>query len=283
MNNKLNIGFIGQGWVGKNYADNFENRGYKIVRFGLEPIFHTNKDLIKKCQVVFIAVPTPTTVSGFDSSIVDSVIHLVDEGGIVVIKSTMSIGESRKIQEKHPKHIIIHAPEFLSESSAYQDASNPERNIIGISKYSDEYMNAAKLVLSVLPEAPFSLVCVYEEAEFIKYSHNIHGYIQVVFGNLLLELADELKLNWEHLFESFKADPLMVARYLNPVHKSGKGAGGNCFIKDFEAFLRVFKSHIKDGLSVNVLESIRDKNIDLLIKSNKDIDKLVGVYGNRIK
>ena len=39
MNNdkkEIKIGFIGQGWIGKNYADNFEQRGYDIVRYGME-------------------------------------------------------------------------------------------------------------------------------------------------------------------------------------------------------------------------------------------------------
>ncbi len=29
----MKIGFIGQGWIGKNYADDFEHRGYRVVRY----------------------------------------------------------------------------------------------------------------------------------------------------------------------------------------------------------------------------------------------------------
>ena len=54
------IGFIGQGWIGKNYADDFEERGFEVVRYGLEPEFAENKDRIKDCDIVFVAVPTPT-------------------------------------------------------------------------------------------------------------------------------------------------------------------------------------------------------------------------------
>ena len=28
----MKIGFIGQGWIGKNYADDFDARGYAVVR-----------------------------------------------------------------------------------------------------------------------------------------------------------------------------------------------------------------------------------------------------------
>ena len=41
------IGFIGQGWIGKNYANDFEARGYQTIRYSLEEPYLQNKDLIK--------------------------------------------------------------------------------------------------------------------------------------------------------------------------------------------------------------------------------------------
>ena len=77
---KPRIGFIGQGWIGKNYADDFERRGYHTVRYALEPQYVGNKEKIKDCDIVFIAVPTPTTPAGFDSSIVEGALSLVGAG-----------------------------------------------------------------------------------------------------------------------------------------------------------------------------------------------------------
>ena len=37
------IGFCGQGWIGKNYADDFERRGYYVVRYSLEKQYIKNK------------------------------------------------------------------------------------------------------------------------------------------------------------------------------------------------------------------------------------------------
>ena len=37
------IGFIGQGWIGKNYADDFERRGFKTVRYSLDKNYLPNK------------------------------------------------------------------------------------------------------------------------------------------------------------------------------------------------------------------------------------------------
>ena len=45
MKNKK-IGFIGQGWIGKNYSDDFEKRGYEIVRYSLEEPYVKNKEKI---------------------------------------------------------------------------------------------------------------------------------------------------------------------------------------------------------------------------------------------
>ena len=88
-NKKPLIGFIGQGFVGKAYADDFENRGFKNVRYALEEPYRNNKDLIKDCDIVFIAVPTPTTEKGFDDSIIRGAVKLVGKGKIAVIKSTI--------------------------------------------------------------------------------------------------------------------------------------------------------------------------------------------------
>ena len=61
MNTKEKIGFIGQGFIGKNYADDFERRGFEVIRYALEEPYRANKEKIRECDIVFIAVPTPTT------------------------------------------------------------------------------------------------------------------------------------------------------------------------------------------------------------------------------
>ena len=86
------LGFIGQGFVGKAHADEFERRGFKTVRYALEEPYRDNKDKIKDCDVVFIAVPTPTTEKGFDDSIIRKAIKLVGKGKVAVIKSSILPG-----------------------------------------------------------------------------------------------------------------------------------------------------------------------------------------------
>lgn len=279
----MKIGFIGQGWIGKHYADDFENRGYDVVRYSKEPQYEMNKDKIGSCKIVFIAVPTPTTPKGYDSSIIEKVVSLVSPKSIAVIKSTILPGVARRIQKKYPDRIVLHSPEFLSEATAAKDAKEPFMNIVGIDTKSNQHKSAAKLVHSVLPKAPHSKTISYEEAELIKYAHNCSGYTQIIFFNLIYDAAQKVGANWSEIEPILKADPLIPNRYASPIHKSGRGAGGNCFIKDFEAFRNFYDKTVKDSLGSKVLASMKSKNIDLLVKSKKDIDLLKGVYGKKIK
>lgn len=276
----MKIGFIGQGWIGKNYANDFENRGFNVVRYALEEPYASNKALLAGCDIVFIAVPTPTTQDGFNRKIVENVLPLVGNGKIAVIKSTLIPGTTKELSLLFPNIHVLHSPEFLTEATAKEDAERPTRNIVGIPFETETYTEVAKKVLAVLPNSPFNQVCLSDEAEIIKYAHNIHGYIQVVFSNILFDLSSKYDSRWEELKRAFIADPMMCHTYLNPIHKSGRGAGGDCFIKDFKAFLTVYERTVGDVAAINVLKALELKNNELLVSTNKDLDLLQGVYGS---
>ena len=128
----LLIGFIGQGWIGKNYADSFCDRGFNVVRYALEEPYIENKERIGDCDIVFIAVPTPTTEDGFNCDVLKKVISLVGKGKVAVIKSTIVPGTTEALQRENPEIIVLHSPEFLEEVKARHDSDNPKRNIIGL-------------------------------------------------------------------------------------------------------------------------------------------------------
>jgi len=273
------IGFIGQGWIGKHYADDFEKRGFSVVRFAKEAPYEKNQAKIADCDVVFIAVPTPTTPEGFDDSIVRSVVGLVGKGKIAVIKSTILPGTTESIQKQYPDIFVLHSPEFLSESTAAHDAAHPQRNIVGVPVWNDVYVKKAHAVLNVLPNSPYQKVCTAKEAELIKYTRNGLGYVRVVFTNLLYDLATKMGADWNVLREAISADPDNGPAYANPVHKSGRGAGGHCFIKDFHSLSEFYKEQLQDERGNTVFESLEQKNNELLVKTGKDLDLLRGVIG----
>lgn len=279
---KPTVGFIGQGFVGKNQADDYERRGYPLIRYSLEPQFVNNKEEISKCDIVFIAVPTATTPDGFDDSIVRQAISLVAPGKIAVIKSTVIPGSTESIQEDYPDIYVLHAPEFLSEATAARDAAFPDRNIVGIPKNTPQYLHAAEKVLASLPLAPYNKICNSKEAELIKYARNTMGFARIVFVNILYDLSLNIGVNWNEIEEAISNDPENGPTYSKPVHKSGRGAGGHCFIKDFSALRKFFIDNIPDKKSASILTALENKNIDLLLTSRKDLDLLKGVYGEKI-
>ena len=275
----MKIGFIGQGWIGKNYADDFERRGFDVVRYAIEKPYVKNKDAIADCDIVFIAVPTPTTPKGFDFSIVRSILKLIGKGKTAVVKSTLLPGTTEVLQKEYPEIYVVHSPEFLTEMTAAYDAANPLRNIIGLPINNKDFQRKAKEVLTVLPKATFELICYSREAEMIKYAGNCFLFTKVVFMNMLFDLSQKLNCDWHTIRDAMVADPRIGKSHMDPLHQSGRGAGGHCFIKDFAAFSRCYEELVADKPGIEALKSFEGKNNDLLIKSNKDLDLLEGVYG----
>lgn len=286
MDTKPKIGFVGQGWIGKNYADDFEERGFSVVRYGLEPQYVGNKDKIKDCDIVFIAVPTPSTPEGFDLSIVRDALSNVGKGKIAVIKSTMQPGSTEALQAAYPDVIVMHSPEFLREANAAYDAAHPARNIIGLPKDAPKYTEAAKQVIAVLPEAAYVRVCTAREAEYIKYAGNGFLFVKVVFANLIHDIAAAEGCDWSTIMEGLAADARIGPSHLKVMHESrpgvppGRGAGGHCFIKDMAALRELYERVLpEDKVGVAVLRALERKNAQLLKESGKDLDLLMGVYG----
>ena len=279
---KYTIGFIGQGWVGRNCADDFENRGYPVVRYALEQPYVENKDRIKECDMVFIAVPTPTVDGKYDDSILRSVVKLVGKGKSVIIKSTVVPGATESIQRENPDIYVFHSPEFLVESTAAYDTAHPNRNLVGIPVVSDAYRTKAQEILDVLPAAPYAKVLPSRDTEFVKYAGNCFLLTKVVFMNILYDLVTRSGGDWESVREAFIHDPRVGASHTNPVHSGGRGAGGDCFIKDFKAFQEVYRREVNDPIGDVVLEAISDKNLQLLVDSGKDIKLVTGVHGKKL-
>jgi UDPglucose 6-dehydrogenase len=276
----VKIGFIGQGWIGKKYADDFQARGYEVIRYALEAPYDGNREAISHCDIVFIAVPTPTLAEGFDDSIVRKVIPLIGQGKIAVVKSTVIPGSTESFQKENPGIFVMHSPEFLVEKTAAYDAAHPNRNIIGIPIDNAVYRGKAQEVLDVLPDAPYARIMAARDAEFVKYAGNCFLLTKVMFMNVLYDLVMATGDDWTSIRDSFIHDPRIGMSHTEPVHESGRGAGGDCFIKDFEAFRKIYMEKVGDIYGEALLAALKDKNIELLVRSGKDLKLVEGVYGD---
>ncbi|MBY0309576.1 hypothetical protein K2Q16_00285 [Patescibacteria group bacterium] len=283
----MTIGFIGQGFIGRHLADDFEERGYRVVRYALEEPYVHNRAAIAECEIVFIAVPTPTTPEGFDASSVEKVLPLVGVGKLAVIKSTILPGTTARLAHLFPDRLIVHAPEFLREKSAAHDTRHPERTIIGMAQDTPLYQSAAQRLLEVLPKAAYEKVCLSHEAELIKYGGNCFLAMKVIYMNLLCDLAGTLGASHELVADALAADPRIGTSHMNVRDSSGhpgavvgRGAGGHCFPKDLAA-LRQHYADVRPGdeEGVAVLRALEDKNNQLLRSTSKDLDLLKAIYG----
>lgn len=283
------IGCIGQGFIGKHLADDLTERGYTVVRYALEETYCGNRDAIATCDLVFIAVPTPTTPDGFDASALEAVLPLVRAGATAVIKSTILPGTTRRLQAQFPEIILLHAPEFLREKHAATDTRAPERAIIGMVEDTAEHREAAKQALAVLPPAPHQTICRAEEAELIKYGGNCFLTLKVVYMNLIYDLAQAIGADYEVVASAMAADSRIGTSHMQVVDTSGhpgsvagRGAGGHCFPKDLAALREVYAARVpEDDLGLALLQAAERKNQTLLRESGKDLDLLAGIYGPR--
>lgn len=290
-NRPPSIGFIGQGFIGKNMAEDFERRGFAPVRYALEEPYVRNKDAIATCDIVFIAVPTPTTPKGFDDRGLRSVLPLVGKGKTAVIKSTILPGKTEEYQALFSDILVMHSPEFLREKNAADDTARPARNIVGVPKMTKRYKEAAERVLSVLPKAPYEKVCKSAEAELTKYGGNVFLAMKLVYMNLLYDVAHEVSADYEVVAEAMSKDERIGPGHMAVIDssghrgaKKGRGAGGHCFPKDLAA-LRGFTAAYETAPKsrTKLLKALEDLNNELLTASGKDLDLLESIYGKSVR
>lgn len=284
MEERKQIGFIGQGWIGRNFADNFEVRNYETVRYALEPEFRDNKEKIKQCDLVFIAVPTPTTKgSGFSAEIVIESLTLLAPGTTAVIKSTIVPGTTKRLQTLFPKLFVLHSPEFLQERTVVENVTNPDRNIVGIPNDNYIYQEKARKVMEVLPRAPYEKVLDSTDAELVKYAGNTALMSKLLFMNILYDTCNASEGNWLEVREAMISDPRIGESHTMPEFEGGRGAGGHCFIKDFEALRQHYGEKVGNDSGKEVLDAMTRQNIDLLTKSKKSLDILTDTFELELK
>ncbi|MBI4992221.1 MAG: UDP-glucose/GDP-mannose dehydrogenase family protein [Candidatus Harrisonbacteria bacterium] len=276
MNNTLKIGIAGVGWVGAQLKKYFEEvRDFKVgenlLLYDILPEKCAGN--IEDADVIFVTLPTPRSRNdgSCNISIVTSAIAKLDElskdsSKIIVIKSTVPPGTTEDFQKKYPRHKFLFNPEFLTESRAWEDMMRPDRQIIG---YTEHSLDAAQLVLSLLPKAPFMSpwgTGTYHqtrisatEAEFIKYAGNLHFVRKVNWANALARAAEKMGVNYENVRKGMAADHRIGDSHLDVHHGGYRGWGGSCFPKDLDAFIQFAKS---EGLSEVETLLMSDRNFN---------------------
>ena len=276
MSKQWKVGIIGIGMVGTPIKRWFEENGYargqNLFLYDIDPKKGYFDD-INKADIIFISVPTPRNPdSSCNLRAVEGAFKILDRklGKTVVIKSTVPAGTTEHFQKLYPDLKVLFNPEFLTEKRAWEDFVKPNSQIVG---FTNESLDAANIVLSLLPKAPFMSpwgINTYQpiritatEAEIIKYACNVWFVRKVNFSNLLADLCGKVHVNYENVRMGMAADFRIGDSHLDINHGGYRGWGGYCFPKDLDAFLSTLGA-LGLGEAVKLLQSDREFNIELL-------------------
>ena len=275
------IGIIGSGFVGSAVRYGFSpnvgvDADVKVYDKNPSRSTHTLQEVVVGSDIIFLSVPTPSNKDGtinldiVEEALNDINVYAASVDNIILVRSTVTPGTTRKLQQKYPNLRIVFNPEFLTERSANFDFINQTRFILGGNP--EDIIEVSELLRQRFGQSISIVETNYETAELIKYMGNTFFATKISFLNDMKLLSDKCGAIWEHAVEGFVRDGRIGHSHLNvPGHDGKYGFGGSCFPKDIQALIK-YGDEI--GVDMGVLKAAWETN--LKVRPEKDWEQLKG-------
>jgi len=236
------------------------------------------EDSIKKSDVIFLCVGTPTKKNGNGAdlsqifSAAKEISKSINKFKIIITKSTVPVTTGDEIEKilskkvKKNKFSVVSNPEFLREGEAIRDFVYPDRVVIG-SNDKKSKMILKNLYAPLISKGAKFISTNRRAAELIKYAANAFLATKITFINEIANLCEKTNIDVEDISIGIGLDKRIGSRFL----RAGPAYGGSCFPKDTKAIITTadkFRTDLSVIKSVIKSNSLRSK---LLLKKISEI------------
>lgn len=269
------ISVIGNGFVGGAVAYGFSQLQPKVYDVDPQRSQCSLKEALEQ-QYIFVCLPTPmisveggkanlSILQGFFESISNQTVD-----GIFIIKSTVPVGTTKKLQKAFPQFKFVHNPEFLTAANAKNDFVNADRTVIG-GDSTTALQSVLELYWSHFPNIPIH-VMTSDESELVKYTANCFLAVKTMFFNEIKLLSETFEADYSKVIAGVTADKRIGASHTRVPGPDGDyGFGGTCFPKDINALIHTIDSmehNQEKGASSAILKAVWERNKQ--VRSNWD-------------